>query len=76
MATTAYTSTHTGAEIDAGVDRAMTVPAVSASDNNKIMMVQSGAWTAKTITMQVYYSGSSAPSSSLGNNGDIYIKTS
>lgn len=76
MATTAYTSTHTGAEIDAGVDRAMTVPAVSASDNNKIMMVQSGAWAAKTITMQVYYSGSSAPSSSLGNNGDIYIQTS
>lgn len=76
MATTAYTSTHTGAEIDTAVDRAMTVPAVSASDNNKIMMVQSGAWAAKTITMQVYYSGSSAPSSSLGNNGDIYIQTS
>lgn len=76
MATTAYTSTHTGAQIDTAVDRAMTVPAVSASDNNKIMMVQSGAWAAKTITMQVYYSGSSAPSNSLGNNGDIYIQTS
>lgn len=76
MANSATQLTHSGAQIDAGVDRAMTVPAVSASDNNKIMMVQSGAWSAKAITMQVYYSGSSAPSSSLGNDGDIYIQTS
>lgn len=74
MATTAYTSTHTGAEIDAGVDRAMTVPSVSSSDNNKVMMVQSGSWTAvKPVTI---YSGSSAPSSGTGSNGDIYIQTS
>lgn len=75
MATTAYTSTHTGAQIDAGIDRAMTVPAVSSSDNNKVMMVQNGVWTARSITMQVYYTGSSAPSSSLGSDGDIYIQT-
>lgn len=76
MANSATQLTHTGAQIDAGVERAMTVPAVSSTDNNKIMMVQNGAWAAKTITMQVYYTGTSAPSSSLGNDGDIYIQTS
>lgn len=74
MATTAYTSTHTGAEIDAGVDRAMTVPSVSSSDNNKVMMVQSGSWAA--VKPVAIYSGTSAPSSSTGANGDIYIQTS
>lgn len=74
MATTAYTSTHTGAQIDAAVDRAMTVPAVSSSDNGKIMEVQSGEWAA--VNHVAIYSGTSAPSSSLGSNGDIYIQTS
>lgn len=76
MANSATQLTHSGAQIDAGIDRAMTVPAVSSSDNNKIMMVKSGAWSAQKITMQVYYTGTSAPSSSLGNDGDIYIQTS
>lgn len=30
--------------------------------------------TAVTINFQNYYTGSSAPSSSLGNNGDIYLQ--
>lgn len=74
MANTATQLTHSGAQIDTAVDRAMTVPAVSSSDNNKVMMVQSGAWAAvKPVTI---YSGSSAPSSSTGSDGDIYIQTS
>lgn len=76
MANSATQLTHTGAQIDTAVNRAMTVPAVSASDNNKVMMVQNGVWTARSITMQVYYTGTSTPSSSLGNDGDIYIQTS
>lgn len=75
MANSATQLTHTGAQIDKAVDRAMTVPAVSSSDNNKVMMVQNGVWAARSITMQVYYTGSSAPSSSLGSDGDIYIQT-
>ena len=75
MANSATQLTHTGAQIDTAVDRAMTVPVVSSSDNNKVMMVQNGVWAARSITMQVYYTGSSAPSSSLGSDGDIYIQT-
>lgn len=30
---------------------------------------------AGTVTFQTYYTGSSTPASSLGNNGDIYLKT-
>ena len=74
MATTAYTSSYTGAQIDSGIEKALTVPTVSSSDNNKVMMVQSGSWAAvKPVTI---YSGSSAPSSGTGSNGDIYIQTS
>lgn len=29
-----------------------------------------------TATIVTYYTGSSAPSSSLGSNGDVYLKTS
>ena len=73
MANSATQLTHTGAQIDAGIDRAMTVPAVSSSDNGKIMQVVSGAWSAvKPVTI---YSGSYAPSSGTGSNGDIYIQT-
>ena len=73
MANSATQLTHSGAEIDAGVDRAMTVPAVSSSDNNKVMMVSSGSWAA--VKPVAIYSGSSAPSSGTGSNGDIYIQT-
>lgn len=74
MANSATQLTHSGAQIDAGIERAMTVPAVSTSDNGKIMEVVSGAWAA--VKPVAIYSGTSAPSSSLGNNGDIYIQTS
>ena len=52
----------------------MSVPTVTSSDNNKVMMVSSGSWAAvKPVTI---YSGTSAPSSNTGANGDIYIQTS
>lgn len=50
------------------------LPSVSSSDNGKVLEVSSGSWTAvKPVTI---YSGSSAPSSGTGSNGDIYIQTS
>lgn len=73
MANSATQLTHSGAQIDAGIDRAMTVPSVSTSDNGKIMEVVSGAWAA--VTHVKIYSGTSTPSSSLGSDGDIYIQT-
>lgn len=34
----------------------------------------SGTQTTGTLVVQKYYTGSTAPSSSLGNDGDIYIQ--
>ena len=36
----------------------------------------SGAPITGTVVIQHYYTGSSAPSASLGQNGDIYLQTS
>lgn len=74
MANTAHEIDYTDTQLDEALDRAMTVPAVSSSDNGKIMEVVSGAWAA--VKPVAIYSGTSAPSSSLGSNGDIYIQTS
>lgn len=51
-----------------------TPPSVTTSDNGKVMKVVNGAWSAASTA--TIYSGSSAPSSSTGSNGDIYIQTS
>lgn len=37
---------------------------------------RSGAPITGTVVIQHYYTGSSAPSASLGQNGDIYLQTS
>lgn len=34
-----------------------------------------GAWMNGSLVIQRYYTGSSAPSASLGNDGDIYLQT-
>lgn len=74
MANTAHEIDYTDTQLDEALDRAMTVPSVSSSDNGKVMEVLNGAWAA--VKPVAIYSGTSAPSSSLGNNGDIYIQTS
>ena len=49
------------------------LPAVSSSDNGKILMVVNGQW--QLVSPSVLYSGSGVPNNSNGNNGDIYIQT-
>ena len=50
------------------------LPAVTASDNGKVLRVVNGVWSA--VTSLNVYSGSNSPDNSLGNNGDIYLQTS
>ena len=50
------------------------LPSVSASDNGKILQVSSGSWS--LVTPVSVYSGSSAPDSNNGIDGDLYIQTS
>jgi len=49
------------------------LPTVTSSDNGKVLMVVDGVWT--LISPSTIYSGSGVPSSSQGNNGDIYLQT-
>ena len=50
------------------------LPAVTAADNGKILQVVDGQW--QLVTPTVVYTGTEAPSNTLGNNGDIYLQTS
>lgn len=50
------------------------LPAVTAADNGKILQVVDGQW--QLVTPTVVYTGTDAPSNTLGNNGDIYLQTS
>ena len=49
----------------------------TASDvaNGKVFYRADGTKTTGSLAFQTYYTGSSAPSSSLGTNGDIYLQT-
>lgn len=49
------------------------VPTVSALDNNKVLQVKNGAWA--VVTPLIVYSGNDVPSSSFGNDGDIFLLT-
>lgn len=52
----------------------MHLPEVTSADNGKTLRVVDGEWALVEETN--VYSGSGAPSQSLGNNGDIYLETS
>ena len=66
----------TAASISNGIASisANVLPSVSASDNGKILQVSSGSWS--LVTPVSVYSGSSAPDSNNGIDGDLYIQTS
>lgn len=49
------------------------LPTVTAADNGKILMVVDGALA--LVSPSTIYTGSGTPSSSQGNDGDIYIQT-
>jgi len=49
------------------------LPTVTSADNGKVLMVVDGAW--QLVSPVSLYSGSSAPSNSQGNNGDIYVQS-
>ena len=66
---TLSSSTHTHVN-----NTALHLPAVSASDNGKILQVVNGQWT--LVTPTVVYTGNGTPDNTLGNNGDIYLQTS
>jgi hypothetical protein len=50
------------------------LPAVTATDNGKILQVVNGAWA--LVTPTTVYTGTDVPLSSVGNDGDIYLQTS
>ncbi len=56
------------------IDGITGLPAVTAADNGKILKVVNGAWA--LVDPVTIYSGASAPSSDLGEDGDIYLQTS
>ena len=49
------------------------LPAVSSSDNGKVLQVVNGAWS--LVTPVSVYIGNSEPSNSQGIDGDIYIQS-
>jgi hypothetical protein len=50
------------------------LPAVTATDNGKILQVVNGAWA--LVTPTTVYTGTDVPLASIGNDGDIYLQTS
>ena len=77
--------------VDGLWEKAFILPAVSSSDNGKVLKVTSGAWAKGSLAavassgnyndlsnkpaIPTYYTGTGAPASSLGNDGDIYLQT-
>lgn len=51
------------------------LPAVTATDNGKVLIVEDGVWTAQALSTQTYYSCNDTPPNSLGENGDLYLQT-
>ena len=75
-ASTSLLTTHANTTIpDTGATSSqMHLPVVTADDNGKTLRVVNGEWALVDETN--VYTGSGAPSQSLGNNGDIYLETS
>lgn len=50
------------------------LPDVTSSNEGEVLMVVNGAWSVEELSFCTYYTGTSNPSSSLGNNGDLYLQ--
>lgn len=67
----------TNASTDKSINMSVNeLPTVSSSDNGKTLVVTNGAWSAQTMVTQTFYTGTTAPTSSIGSNGDLYLQTS
>lgn len=66
-------SNYSGAQVEALLDKISAIPSPTSSDNGKVLGVSGGSYT--LITPVTYYTGSSSPSASTGNNGDLYLQT-
>lgn len=55
----------------------ITSTTATASDvvSSAVFFTADGSQATGTLNIATYYTGSSAPSSSLGNNGDIYLQS-
>ena len=73
-ATTGSVNTHSGTTIPSATSSQMHLPAVTAADNGKILMVVNGQWA--LVNPTTIYTGSGTPQSGTGNDGDIYLQTS
>ena len=67
-------SQHSGTTIASLTSSQMHLPTVTASDNGKVLMVVNGQWA--LVSPTTIYTGTGTPSSSQGNDGDIYLQTS
>ena len=75
-ASVAKTASSSAAAISAktgSYDALQGLPAVTAADNGKVLMVVGGAWT--LVQAVSIYTGSAAPDNSQGNDGDIYLQS-
>lgn len=60
--------------LQSDLDAIRQLPAVSSTDNGKILQVVNGQWT--LVSPVNIYSGNGSPNNSQGDNGDLYLQTS
>ena len=71
----ALTVPKTGGGTARFTDTTPTTAAVGDVVSGKIFVKSNGEQDTGTLVIQHYYTGSTAPSSSLGVNGDVYLQT-
>lgn len=68
----AFTGQNSAVTVTQALSEILGLPTVSSSDNGKTLMVVNGAWT--LVASTTIYVGNGTPSSSQGNDGDVYIQ--
>lgn len=66
--------THSNKSVLDGIAATNLLPAVTAADNGKILMVSGGTWV--LVSPTTIYTGTGTPNQNQGNDGDIYLQTS
>ena len=60
--------------VDTSISGVKQIPSCSTSDNDKVLTVVGGVPTWATVVYQTFYTGSAEPTSTLGSDGDLYLK--